>query len=147
MTSGELTHTHLQDRPSPWWQGLGKKVLHLNWSSRGAHSLQGLGLIEVRDPQEADFILAHGTEGVSLPCTGNGDAGGVEVLNDDQMQQLLRDAAKVKRRVQTNHDALSLAHSDASLAGGGDAQQHSEDGLPLILANPDLVSCSVMFGQ
>lgn len=47
VTSGELAHRYLTSRPDAWWAGLGTRVLHINWSSRGVASLEGYGL-EVR---------------------------------------------------------------------------------------------------
>jgi hypothetical protein len=44
VTSGELAHTHLRDRPDAWWRALGTRALHLTWSSRGPIPLDGLGL-------------------------------------------------------------------------------------------------------
>lgn len=62
VTSGEITHHQLRHRPTPFWQHLGSKVLHFNWAERGAISLDGLGLDVVMQPENCDFILAHGTE-------------------------------------------------------------------------------------
>eukprot|EP00775_Hariotina_reticulata_P010135 gene10135-10293_t len=44
ITSGELTHRYLSQRPDPWWQQLGRRCLHLTWSTRGSISLTGLDL-------------------------------------------------------------------------------------------------------
>jgi hypothetical protein len=44
ITSGELTHRYLSTRPTPWWQQLGSRCIHITWSSRGTISLEGLGL-------------------------------------------------------------------------------------------------------
>lgn len=44
VTSGDLAHTHLQERADPFWQGLGRRCLHTTWSSRGGISLEGLDL-------------------------------------------------------------------------------------------------------
>jgi hypothetical protein len=41
----QVTHQHLQQRPAAFWQGLGRRVLHLTWSSRGEVVLdEALGL-------------------------------------------------------------------------------------------------------
>ncbi|MEW5299865.1 MAG: hypothetical protein WDW38_010797 [Sanguina aurantia] len=158
VTSGELTHTHLRDRPSPWWQALGRSVLHLNWSGRGPVSLQGLGLAVVQDPRDADFILAHGTEGISLPASdgreevagsagavlgGEGSEGvGVGVLSPAAMQQLLQGAAQLSGRAELSGlQVPSPVHVAAAADEDGAALQAcSFGGLPLILANPDLVT-------
>lgn len=67
VTSGELTHQYLQKREDPWFAALGRKCVHLTWGSRGAISLEGLGLQVVSNVDDADFILAHGTEALGLP--------------------------------------------------------------------------------
>ncbi|PHT28449.1 hypothetical protein CQW23_31962 [Capsicum baccatum] len=43
-----------------------KMCIHMTWSDRGAISLEGLGLQVVENVDEADFILAHGTEALGL---------------------------------------------------------------------------------
>ena len=41
----QVTHQHLQQRPTTFWQGLGRRVLHFTWSSRGEVVLdEALGL-------------------------------------------------------------------------------------------------------
>ncbi|KAG8048129.1 hypothetical protein GUJ93_ZPchr0008g13870 [Zizania palustris] len=67
ITSGELTHQHLQKRDDPWFAALGRKCIHLTWGNRGAISLEGLGLQVVSNVDDAEFILAHGTEALGLP--------------------------------------------------------------------------------
>ena len=44
ITSGELAHRFLRDRPSPAWQELGRSCVHLTWGERGSISLEGLDL-------------------------------------------------------------------------------------------------------
>ena len=44
VTSGEMTHTYLIERPDSWWQALGTRCIHATWSTRGTISLDGLGL-------------------------------------------------------------------------------------------------------
>lgn len=84
----------------------------------------------VTDPRDADFILAHGTEGVTLPPTdngnGNGDGNGTAAGNGvvvqersvEQLQELLAQAARVER------------------GGVGGGRQGPP---PMVVANPDLV--------
>ncbi|KAK8663602.1 hypothetical protein V6N13_083411 [Hibiscus sabdariffa] len=67
ITSGELTHQYLQRRDNSWFAALGRSCIHMTWSDRGAISLEGLGLQVVENVEEADFILAHGTEALGLP--------------------------------------------------------------------------------
>lgn len=67
ITSGELTHQHLQKRDDPWFAALGRKCIHITWDDRGAISLEGLGLQVVNNVDDAEFILAHGTEALGSP--------------------------------------------------------------------------------
>ncbi|KAF8402398.1 hypothetical protein HHK36_013353 [Tetracentron sinense] len=67
ITSGELTHQYLQRKDNAWFAALGRSCIHMTWSDRGAISLEGLGLQVVENAEDADFILAHGTEALGLP--------------------------------------------------------------------------------
>ncbi|KAL2558860.1 Haloacid dehalogenase-like hydrolase (HAD) superfamily protein [Forsythia ovata] len=67
ITSGELTHEHLLRRDDPWFARLGRSCIHMTWNDRGAISLEGLGLQVVDNVEEAEFIMAHGTEALGLP--------------------------------------------------------------------------------
>lgn len=67
MTSGEVTHRFLHDRPDDSWKAIGTKCLHFTWGSRGAVDISSVGLSVVTEPSECEFILAHGTEGLGLP--------------------------------------------------------------------------------
>ncbi|KAF7151237.1 hypothetical protein RHSIM_Rhsim02G0085900 [Rhododendron simsii] len=85
ITSGELTHQYLQSdlrqlhahsvfmaltlnrRNDAWFAALGRSCIHMTWNDRGAISLEGLGLQVVDKVDEAEFILAHGTEALGLP--------------------------------------------------------------------------------
>lgn len=66
ITSGELTHQYLQRRSDAWFAALGRSCIHMTWNDRGAISLEGLGLQVVDNVDEAEFILAHGTEAMGL---------------------------------------------------------------------------------
>ncbi|GER28285.1 haloacid dehalogenase-like hydrolase superfamily protein [Striga asiatica] len=86
ITSGELTHQYLlrafkahgetnkmsfiehvlDRRDDPWFAGLGSSCIHMTWNDRGAISLEGLGLQVVNNVEEAEFVLAHGTEALGL---------------------------------------------------------------------------------
>ncbi|KMZ61832.1 HAD-superfamily hydrolase, subfamily IIA [Zostera marina] len=70
ITSGELTHQYLQRRDDSWFAALGRSCIHMTWGDRGAISLDGLGLNVVESADDADFILAHGTEAIGLPFGG-----------------------------------------------------------------------------
>ncbi|KZV20319.1 hypothetical protein F511_17890 [Dorcoceras hygrometricum] len=67
ITSGELTHQHLLRRDSEWFARLGRSCMHMTWNDRGAISLEGLGLRVVDTVEEAELVLAHGTEALGLP--------------------------------------------------------------------------------
>ena len=59
MTSGEMTHQALQNRPDDFHRALGHRVYHLG-PERDRDSFTGLGLTEVKSPREASFILNTG---------------------------------------------------------------------------------------
>ncbi|XP_059433818.1 uncharacterized protein LOC132166965 isoform X3 [Corylus avellana] len=67
ITSGELTHQYLQRKDDAWFAALGRSCIHMTWTDRGAISLEGLGLQVVENVEEAEFILAHGTEALGHP--------------------------------------------------------------------------------
>jgi ribonucleotide monophosphatase NagD (HAD superfamily) len=69
ITSGEVTHSMFERRPTPFWAAR-RRCLHLTWSARGAISLEGLGLEVTTDPELADCIVAHGTEALGTSPTG-----------------------------------------------------------------------------
>jgi len=71
ITSGEVTHQTLSSRPTPFWRAR-QRCIHFTWAARGAISLQGLGITVTTNPDEADFILAHGTEAIGTHVSGQG---------------------------------------------------------------------------
>jgi HAD superfamily hydrolase (TIGR01459 family) len=108
VTSGETTHAALSSRSTPPFATLGSKVLHLTWGARGAISLDGLGthpLQFVSRAEDADFVLAHGLEALTV----GGDAPPI-VLELAALRELVFEAARRS--------------------------------LPLIIANPDVVTVS-----
>ncbi|CAA6660287.1 unnamed protein product [Spirodela intermedia] len=88
ITSGELTHQFLRRRDDPWFSSLGRSCIHMTWGDRGAISLEGLGLEVVNNSDDADFILAHGTEAIGLP---SGDALPMDLPD---LERILEDSAK-----------------------------------------------------
>ncbi len=42
ITSGEVCHQALQNRPDDFYRGLGKRCVHITWGARGAISLGDL---------------------------------------------------------------------------------------------------------
>lgn len=90
ITSGELTHQYLLRRDDTWFAALGRSCIHMTWSDRGAISLEGLGLKVVENVEEADFILAHGTEGMGLP------SGDVRPMSLQDLEKILEICASKK---------------------------------------------------
>lgn len=90
ITSGELTHQYLLRRDDPFFATLGPSCIHMTWSDRGAISLEGLGLQVVSSVDDADFILAHGTEAL-------GQSSGESLPMDlDNLEKILGMAVKRK---------------------------------------------------
>ncbi|KAJ0972243.1 hypothetical protein J5N97_020202 [Dioscorea zingiberensis] len=87
ITSGELTHQYLERRDDPWFAALGRSCIHMTWSGRGAISLDGLNLQVVRNVEDADFVLAHGTEALGLP------SGDPLPMNLDELEHILEHCA------------------------------------------------------
>ncbi len=61
MTSGEATHGALRDRPDGWWRALGGRVFHLG-PARDRNVMEGTGLVPVRRPEDATFVLNTGPD-------------------------------------------------------------------------------------
>lgn len=109
VTSGECTHRHLTERPDAWWQGLGRRCLHFTWGQRGAISLEGLGLEVTTDPQQAEFVLAHGTEALGRSTDGSA----AEPCSLDSMRTLLEQCAPRRLPlVVANPDVVTVAGSE-----------------------------------
>src|SRR5450631_2024521 len=56
LTSGEAVRRALQTPPDAWWAALGQRVYHLG-PDRDRPVLDGLSLIRVATPADADFVL------------------------------------------------------------------------------------------
>ncbi|KDP35143.1 hypothetical protein JCGZ_10677 [Jatropha curcas] len=103
ITSGELTHQYLQRRNDDWFAALGKSCIHMTWSDRGAISLEGLGLQIVENVEEAEFILAHGTEALGQP------SGAACPMTLEELEKILeRCAAKKIPMVVANPDFVTV---------------------------------------
>ena len=114
VTSGECTHRHLTERPDAWWQGLGRRCLHFTWGQRGAISLEGLGLEVTTDPQQAEFVLAHGTEALGRSTDGSA----AEPCSLDSMRALLEQCAPRRLPlVVANPDVVTVAGSELRWEG------------------------------
>ena len=127
VTSGEVTHQMLasrgkgstgdgeeSDSDDEFWASLGKKCVHFTWSTRGAIPLDGLDLETVTDPEEADFLLAHGTEAANGAGTNDEQraAGCVDTPLEDMRKVLERAAARNLPLIVANPDVVTV---------GGDA--------------------------
>jgi HAD superfamily hydrolase (TIGR01459 family) len=61
LTSGEAVRRALQTPPDAWWSALGQRVYHLG-PERDRPVLEGLTLVTVQTPAEADFVLNTGPD-------------------------------------------------------------------------------------
>ncbi|XP_057514550.1 uncharacterized protein LOC130796240 [Actinidia eriantha] len=103
ITSGELTHQYLQRRNDAWFAALGRSCIHMTWNDRGAISLEGLGLQVVENVEEAEFILAHGTEALGL------SSGTVLPMKLEDLEKILEQcAAKNIPMIVANPDFVTV---------------------------------------
>uniref|UniRef100_A0A2P2MXX3 HAD family hydrolase n=1 Tax=Rhizophora mucronata TaxID=61149 RepID=A0A2P2MXX3_RHIMU len=103
ITSGEITHQYLQRRDNDWFAALGRSCIHMTWNDRGAISLEGLGLRVVDNVEDAEFILAHGTEALGQP------SGIVSPKTLEQLEEVLEHcAAKRIPMVVANPDFVTV---------------------------------------
>ncbi|CAL5225478.1 g8300 [Coccomyxa viridis] len=105
ITSGEVCHQALQNRPDDFYRSLGKRCVHITWGARGAISLGDLDVEVVESIDEAEFLLAHGTE-----CLGSAGDAEPREASLDEIRAVLEQGAKRD--------------------------------LPLLIANPDIVTVS-----
>jgi HAD superfamily hydrolase (TIGR01459 family) len=70
LTSGEAVRRALQSPPDVWWAALGQRVYHLG-PERDKPVLEGLPLITVATPAEADFVLNTGPDDHRNPSDMN----------------------------------------------------------------------------
>eukprot|EP00899_Mesostigma_viride_P012868 jgi/Mesvir1/21582/Mv04021-RA.1 len=122
VTSGEITHTMLARRSDPWFAALGRKCVHFTWADRGTVSLDGLGLTLVESVEEADFLLAHGTQAIATATAPSSPAKHGSSSPPPSPKPLARPASI---------DEMMTLFPRAV-----------ERGLPLIVANPDVVTVS-----
>ncbi|XP_021291166.1 uncharacterized protein LOC110421813 isoform X2 [Herrania umbratica] len=123
ITSGELTHQYLQRRDNAWFAALGRSCIHMTWSDRGAISLEGLGLQVVENVEEADFILAHGTEALGLP------SGVVCPMNLEGLEKILECCATKKiPMVVANPDFVTVEARALSIMPGTLAAKYEKLG-------------------
>ncbi|XP_015869838.3 uncharacterized protein LOC107407117 [Ziziphus jujuba] len=123
ITSGELTHQNLQRRDDAWFAALGRSCIHMTWSDRGAISLEGLELQVVENVEEAEFILAHGTEALGHP------SGAASPKKLEELENILeRCAAKSIPMVVANPDFVTVEARALRLMPGSLAAKYKELG-------------------
>ncbi|XP_024024635.1 uncharacterized protein LOC21403279 isoform X2 [Morus notabilis] len=121
ITSGELTHQKLQRRDDAWFTALGRSCIHMTWSDRGAISLEGLGLQVVENVEDAEFILAHGTEALGQP------SGAVCPMKLEELENILeRCAAKKIPMVVANPDFVTVEARALRVMPGSLAAKYEE---------------------
>ncbi|XP_027347625.1 uncharacterized protein LOC113859008 isoform X1 [Abrus precatorius] len=123
ITSGELTHQYLQRRDDPWFAALGRSCIHFTWNGRGAISLEGLDLQVVENVEEAEFVLAHGTEAL-----GNADGGARSMKLEDLETILELCAAKGIPMVVANPDYVTVEARDLRVMPGTLAAKYEKLG-------------------
>ncbi|XP_023537475.1 pyridoxal phosphate phosphatase [Cucurbita pepo subsp. pepo] len=123
ITSGELTHRYLHRRDDAWFAALGRSCIHMTWSSRGAISLEGLGLRVVDNVEEAEFILAHGTEALGHP------SGDPLPMTLEELEKILEQcAAKKIPMVVANPDYVTVEARDLRVMPGTLASKYEKLG-------------------
>ncbi|KAK7252088.1 hypothetical protein RIF29_35803 [Crotalaria pallida] len=123
ITSGELTHQYLLRRDDPWFAALGRSCIHLTWSGRGVISLEGLDLQVVENVEEAEFVLAHGTEALGTP---NGNARSMKLEDLEKILELC--AAKSIPMVVANPDYVTVEARDLRVMPGTLAAKYEKLG-------------------
>lgn len=123
ITSGELTHQKLHRRDDAWFLALGRSCIHMTWSDRGAISLEGLGLQVVENVEDAEFILAHGTEALGHP------SGAASPKKLEELENILEHcAAKRIPMVVANPDFVTVEARALRVMPGSLAAKYEELG-------------------
>ncbi|GAB4815008.1 hypothetical protein N2152v2_002054 [Parachlorella kessleri] len=155
VTSGEVAHRQLEQRPTAFWQQLGRRCLHFTWAARGAISLDGLGLEVTQDPQAADFILAHGTEALGTPAStfaagtdhssgATAAAAAAHAVPDGMPPDNTGNGSSSPARSSSGSTVASTPCSLEQLrelmARCAERSKRSGHSVPMVVANPDLVT-------
>ena len=98
------------------WATLGSTCLHLTWAQRGAVSLDGLHLQVTQNPSEAEFVLAHGTEGLGTPQGGPATPHTLEQLEAVLAQCAARDPPPPM--IVANPDLVTVAGTELRVMPG-----------------------------
>ncbi|KAL5537541.1 hypothetical protein UlMin_046015 [Ulmus minor] len=123
ITSGELTHQNLQRRDDAWFAALGRSCIHMTWSDRGLISLEGLDLEVVQNVEDAEFILAHGSEALGHP------SGAACPMKLEELESILeRCAAKNIPMVVANPDFVTVEARALRVMPGTLAAKYEELG-------------------
>ncbi|XP_057748828.1 uncharacterized protein LOC130967824 [Arachis stenosperma] len=123
ITSGELTHQYLQRRDDPWFAALGRSCIHFTWKGRGAITLEGLDLQVVENVEDAEFVLAHGTEALGSP---HGDAHSMKLEDLEKILELC--ASKGIPMVVANPDYVTVEARDLRVMPGTLAAKYEKLG-------------------
>jgi HAD superfamily hydrolase (TIGR01459 family) len=114
MSSGEEAWLHLHRRDDPFYNALGRRCLHIG-SDRDLEMREGLGLVFVDEPEEADFILNTGPA---------------------EWEDTIEDYAPVLRRAQerglpmvcANPDLVVIHNGKPALCAGALAEHYAQIG-------------------
>lgn len=97
--------------------------MHFTWKSRGTVSLEGLDLQVVQNPEDADFILAHGTEAI-----GQRNGAAPQAASMQQINALLQSCAEQQvapPMVVANPDVVTVSGPDLVPMPGTLAQYYA----------------------
>ncbi|XP_040992142.1 glycerol-3-phosphate phosphatase isoform X3 [Juglans microcarpa x Juglans regia] len=123
ITSGELTHQYLQRKDDAWFAALGRSCIHITWSDRGIISLEGLDIQVVENVEEAEFVLAHGSEALGHPS-----GAAIPMKLTDLEKILERCAAKRIPMVVANPDYVTVEARDLRVMPGTLAAKYEKLG-------------------
>ncbi|KAG6732268.1 hypothetical protein I3842_01G168900 [Carya illinoinensis] len=106
-----------------WFAALGRSCIHITWSDRGLISLEGLDIQVVENVEEAEFVLAHGSEALGHP---SGAAIPTKLVDLEKI--LERCAAKRIPMVVANPDYVTVEARDLRVMPGTLAAKYEKFG-------------------
>ena len=170
ITSGEVCHQALQNRPNDFYRGLGKRCVHITWGARGPISLGDLDLEVPLLAACSGGLLLHpppgGVTGIGAVCRARDRAHSSPVTRTsmhggvvDPATECIHepDRGMASQVVERAEEAeFMLAHGTECLGRAGDAEPReatleeiravleagAKRGCPLLIANPDIVTVS-----